>query len=504
MEFRGVKLKKITKRSKQSELFILKPSEHYSVPLLADDGDESKRVVNVGDVVSEGTLLAKPTGRYGSYVYSPCSGSVIGVVRKLNASGNDCEHVIIKRDLNEKKEYLPVLSLVDQNQENLLKRLYESGMIDNFFPFDPTYKKYLLKNSIKKLIINCSEADPYQSCESVLLENYMSEIVSGAKLFSEIARADSIVFIFTTKQKYLVKSFKKYIKSINQKNNIKVKVYPHIYPLHNARLIGYYETGKMVEEGNRTAETNVIVESPNNCYDFFDAVNKGIPAIQRALTIAGNNTLRKSNYFVKNGTPIRHILNVIGTKKDDFENMVIYGGVMSGVAQETLDVSVTLTASCLLFCDRSEYSRDIETQCINCGRCISVCPVRLNVKNLDEAILERDFYKIKKLGVKACINCGACSYVCPAKRYLSQRISFAKDYVLGKKAKKANSSEYVLVEGQDIPQDYQEFDKILNDTEKFETVNEKTKDDINQTDINDMLKILSKAKEKNGGIGDGK
>lgn len=496
MEKRGVKLKKLVRPDKESGLYVLKPAEHYSVPLLADDGDESKRVVNVGDEVKEGTLLAKPTGKYGAFVYSPTSGKVIGIVRKLNASGNECEHIVIRRLINEEKEYLDVIPLVDQNQEALLKRLYESGMVDNFLPFDSSYKKYLLKNSIKKLIVNCTEVEPYQSNESALIMNYISEVVSGARLLAEVAKTENILFIFTTKQRKLVKTFRKYIKDLGQVNNIKAKIYPHIYPLSNPRLIAYYETGKMVHEGSRTAETNVIVESVNNCYDFHNAVNKGMPAIQKAVTIAGNNTNKKGNYFIKNGTPINHILGVVGTKEAEMENMLIYGGIMSGVAQETLDISVTLTASSILFCDRKDYSRDAETACINCGKCVDVCPVRIHVKSLDDAICDRDFYRAKQLGARACINCGACSYVCPAKRYLSQRISFAKDYTLGKKAKKANSSEYMLVEGEDIPVEHKHFDKILDSSEKFEDVQEPVTD---EREIDSMLKTLARAKEKQGG-----
>ena len=211
MEIRGVKIKKIAKKNSGNELIVLKPSEHYSVPLLADDGDASLKIVKVGDSVKEGTLIAKPTGRYGSYVYSPCSGKVIGIVKKLNASGNECEHVIIKRDLNEEKENLSTISLVEQNQEILLKRLYECGGIDNFHPFDPVYKKYLLKNAITKLIVNVTEIDHYQTCVSKLFETYLSEVVEGAKLLAKVAKTENILFIFSQKQKKLVSSLKKHI-----------------------------------------------------------------------------------------------------------------------------------------------------------------------------------------------------------------------------------------------------------------------------------------------------
>ena len=234
---------------------------------------------------------------------------------------------------------------------------------------------------------------------------------------------------------------------------IKIKIYPDIYPLHDSRLIAYYQTGKMVPEGSRTAPTSVIVESPSNCYDFFNAAKKNIPCIQKAVTISGKNCLRKANYFVKNGTSIEHILKIVGTKEEYDENMLIYGGIMSGIAQETLDISATLTASCILFVNREEYSRDKESPCINCGKCVECCPVKIHVKNLDDAIVNREFSKAKKLGVEACIGCGACSYICPAKRYLAQRISFAKDISQGNFGKAANSSEFSNVGLEEVKHD---------------------------------------------------
>jgi len=318
-----------------------------------------------------------------------------------------------------------------------------------------------------------------------------------------IAGAKNIVFIFRTKQKPLAKKVIKYIKEINQSKLIKVKFYPNVYPLNNSRLIAYYETGKIVAEGSRTAQTSVIIDSPNNCFDFYNAVRKGEPCIQRAVTVSGNNCLRKANYFIKNGTPIEHILNVVGLKNSNYDNMLIYGGVMSGVAQETLDISATLTATCILFSNSEEYIKGAETVCINCGKCVSVCPVRLHVKNLDQAIKQKDYVEVKRLKVGACIGCGACSFVCPAKRFLSQRISFAKDYLAGKTFKKPNSSEYVLVEGNDILKDkhFVGFDRILQSTEQFKASN---KEESEIPEIESMLNMLNKEKSQFGGGEDGK
>ncbi len=482
MDQRGVKTRKRNLIKKGSGLFELRPPEYFSVPLLAADGDMPVRAVNVGEKVCEGSLIAKPSGRYGSFVYSPCSGKVVGIVRKLNANGNECEHVVIERDLENEKELMSPLDALEQTPEQLLKRLYMSGMTDNFMPYEPAYKKYLLKCNIKTLIINCTEDDPYQSCDSAMIETLTSEVVEGARLLKKLCKADQIVFIFTLANMSAETSLRNHIKKLGDKT-IKIKTYSNVYPLHNSRLIAYYETGKMVVRGARTAQIGVIVESVSNCLDFYNAVMKGIPCTQRAVSVTGKNTLRKANYFIKNGTPISHVLKLVGTKKEYDDNMLIYGGIMSGIAQETLDISVGLGASVIIFTDSGDYEKDNETPCINCGRCLRACPVRLNVKRLDDAITLRRFDMAKKLGVDACIDCGACSYVCPAKRFLAQRMSFAKDIVDGKVGKKPTSSNYILIEGEDLTRQGVEFE---TDTKK---INETQSSAL--PEIDEMLKVLN-------------
>lgn len=500
MEIRGIKSTKHPVDDKNNGFFELRPPEYFSVPLLADDGEESFRAVNVGEQVKEGSLIAKPNGKYGSFVYSPVSGKVVSVVRKLNASGNMCEHVVILRDLSEEKEYLAPLDAVEIDREILIKRIYESGLVDNFEPYDPAYKKYLMKNSVKELVINCAPFDPYAHSSDALLENYMDEVFEGAKLLQQTAEAEKIVFLFTTVQKKLANKVSQYLSKHSISKLAKVKIYPNIYPLQYDRLIAYYETGKIVQEGTRTAEVGVVVDSVNNCFDFYHAVKEGKPAIERAVTVSGNNCTRKANYFIKNGTPISHILDVVGTVKTDAENMLIYGGILSGMAQESLDVSTTLTVSTILFCDATEFLAEDESPCINCGRCLECCPVRLNVSKLDKSFVNQQFAEAKRLGVTCCIGCGACSYVCPSKRNLTQRIKYMKDYVLGKRAKNPESSEYILVEGEDLRKTDQTFLSELNSSNKFEDV-KKTHD---MPEVEEMLAYLdSKAKSDKGGDNNG-
>lgn len=446
MEIRGIKPLK-TSGQKNIELFELRPPEYFTVPLIADDGNTSTRAVNVGEKVKEGSVIARPVGKYGAFVYSPVCGKVVSIVKKLNASGNLCEHIVIARDLKEEKQYLRPIEDESVDQEILLKRLYESGIIDNFEPYDPAYRKYLMKNPIKELVIVCAPFDPYEKASNVLLLNKLDEIFEGARMLKTVAKAEKLVFLFTVKQRKTSKLISAKIVKEKLGKEIKVKIYPDVYPLQYGRLVAYYQSGKMVPEDTRTAEVGVVVDSVNNCYDFYQAVKYGKPAIERAVTIGGNNCVRRATYIIKNGTPISHILDVVGTKEDATEKMLIYGGIMTGVPQETSEVSVTLTASTILFCDASEFIAETYMPCINCGKCNDVCPVKLNVQKLDQCFMEQKLQEAKQLNVSTCLGCGCCSYVCPSRRNLSQRMKYLKDYALGKRAKAPNSSEYVQVQG---------------------------------------------------------
>ena len=51
-----------------------------------------------------------------------------------------------------------------------------------------------------------------------------------------------------------------------------------------------------------------------------------------------------------------------------------------GFAMVTLDAPVTKTSSSILAFQKDEAAEAKETACINCGRCVEVCPAKRNLK----------------------------------------------------------------------------------------------------------------------------
>ena len=56
-----------------------------------------------------------------------------------------------------------------------------------------------------------------------------------------------------------------------------------------------------------------------------------------------------------------------------------------------------------------------ENKCINCGLCVSSCPVGINPKYMKF----NDNNKSREYKSK-CVNCGICSYICPSKITLNR------------------------------------------------------------------------------------
>jgi len=73
--------------------------------------------------------------------------------------------------------------------------------------------------------------------------------------------------------------------------------------------------------------------------------------------------------------------------------------------------------------------------CINCGRCVEVCPGRVVPKLLAVAAANGDEETFLAHDGMECCECGCCSFICPAKRPLTQNIKSMRKLLLARKKK---------------------------------------------------------------------
>ena len=77
-----------------------------------------------------------------------------------------------------------------------------------------------------------------------------------------------------------------------------------------------------------------------------------------------------------------------------------------------------------------------QTACINCGRCVGVCPGHVIPARLATFAEHGDMKSFQKFDGMECCECGCCSYICPAKRPLTQMIKSMRKMVLASRKKK--------------------------------------------------------------------
>ena len=103
------------------------------------------------------------------------------------------------------------------------------------------------------------------------------------------------------------------------------------------------------------------------------AVIEGKPLMERIVTKSGDDIEHPGNFKVLLGTSHRELVEAAGGFKEDPEKL-ISGGPMMGFAMVTLDAPVTKTSSSILAFKEDIVAKSPATACINCGRCVEVCP----------------------------------------------------------------------------------------------------------------------------------
>ena len=152
------------------------------------------------------------------------------------------------------------------------------------------------------------------------------------------------------------------------------------------------------------------------------------------MTVTGDAVKEPKNLLVPMGMLMSEVVEAAGGFKDKPEK-IIAGGPMMGKALFGLRVPVIKTSSAILAFAKDEVAVNQTSACINCGRCMSVCPGRVIPARLAVFADKGDEESFLKYNGMECCECGCCSYVCPAKKQLTQSISSMRKILLAKRKK---------------------------------------------------------------------
>ena len=181
-------------------------------------------------------------------------------------------------------------------------------------------------------------------------------------------------------------------------------------------------------------DVGVLVQNVGTALASYEAVRCARPLIQRVVTVTGSGVGKPKNVLARIGTMFEDLVEFCGGLEED-TGKVISGGPMMGVAQYSLDASVTKGTSGVVLLSRGEIPQFVSDACIRCGRCVQVCPMRLNPSALSIFAERMQFEEAEEYNASDCIECGCCAYVCPSKRPLVQHFRRAKAEIRSKQRK---------------------------------------------------------------------
>jgi electron transport complex protein RnfC len=178
----------------------------------------------------------------------------------------------------------------------------------------------------------------------------------------------------------------------------------------------------------------VIVNNVGTASALADAVELGIPFIERNVTVSGPGIRNPANYRVRIGTLFSELIEQSGGYQGEVEK-IIAGGQMMGKTVFSADCPVVKGTSGIVILPKEECSQQKEYPCVRCAKCIDACPAFLEPTSLARMAKRKAWEETEKADVMSCIECSSCVYVCPAQIPLIQQIRRAKQALLAAKAK---------------------------------------------------------------------
>ena len=403
------------KGTAEADTVILPPVDEVSLPLSQHIGAPAKPVVEKGQQVFVGTLIAES----GGFVSAPVHSSVSGTVKEVTGS-----HIIITSD----KNMTPCEDLKPfevNTPEDLANAAEMCGLVGLGGAGFPARVKLTVKEGteIDTLVVNAAECEPYITSDyRECMENY-DDVMNGVYLIKDILGIkNAVICVESNKDAAIKKLYEIATDTRDEDNSVQLMRLPAKYPQGAEKVLIYSATGRKVPAGKLPSDVGCIVMNITSIATLYRFIKTGMPLVSKRITVDGTAVKEPKNILVPIGAYIKDVLDFVGVDED--YNEIIMGGPMMGIDVVSDDSPIEKRNNAITV--MKNYVPDVTTACIRCGRCANTCPMNLYPAKVESAVNFGLYDKLNSLNVNYCMECGCCSFVCPAKRPLTQTMRLAK------------------------------------------------------------------------------
>ena len=412
------------------------PKGDLVYPLSQHIGAPSVPCVKKGDTVLAGQKIADAGGFVSVPLHASVSGTVKGIEKHLNATGSMVDCIVIENDHQYQEVEYQEARLEDLTKEEILNRIKEGGVVGMGGAGFPTHVKLAPKDpsKIEYILVNGAECEPYITSDYRRMIEEPEKVVKGLQVILTLFDSAKGYICIEDNKPDCIAKMKELVKDIDR---IEVKEVMTKYPQGGERTLIYAATGREINSSMLPADVGCVVDNVETVISVYKTVILGRPVNSRVVTMSGDGIKEPKNLLVLSGTDMSELVDAAGGLKAKIAK-AISGGPMMGFALYDLHVPCTKTTSAFLFLEHDAVSeaQEIQTACINCGRCVSVCPGHVLPARLAKLAERGDMAGFEAMDGMECCECGCCSYICPAKRPLTQSIKSMRKMVLASRRKK--------------------------------------------------------------------
>jgi electron transport complex protein RnfC len=393
------------------------------LPLMQHIGEPCVLKVEAGDYVRLGQPVAEAGPGISCRLHSPVSGEVEEITSYDSPTGGRCHMIVIENDGRDHVfEHKKNSDTAGLSQHEIIA-IVKDAAISSVSGLDiPLWAKLeaMAASRINTLIINAVETEPYICTSQKLISESPDEVVKGLELLMRGTGARKAILAVSDDiddetvggmlDAARLQGLELRLTRVHQK-----------YPSGNEKYLSVLISGD--RHIVRPEDMDAGFVYAEECVDTSRAALYGFPQISRVVTVAGDAVGNPQNVEVRIGTPVRAVLDHCGLIYDP--ERVVLGSSMRGVAITNLSAPVTKQVTAVLALVPKTHEK-LKPLCINCGKCVGVCPEGLMPNYIAMRAVMADIEACLALHIEDCIECGSCAYICPGRMPIVELIKNIK------------------------------------------------------------------------------
>lgn len=402
----------------EPEVVVIPTSMHAGAP--------APPLVQVGDQVKVGQKIAEAPSFISANVHSSVSGTVIAVEPRVHPNkGPGVLSIVIRSDgQNTLDEALPPAKTLDSlTKEEIIDIVRDKGITGMGGAGFPTYVKLQPNKPIDAVLLNGCECEPILTADHRVLLEYAEDVIFGLRAIMKAVDAPKGIIVIEDNKPDALELMRAKVAGYE---NIEVAKVRTKYPQGAEKMLIKNVMKRQVPSGGLPADVGAVVSNVSSAKAISDAIQKGLPPVERAVSVTGERIKNPGNYMVKIGTNVQDIIDYCGGITGD--NVTIkMGGPMMGATLTDTNVPIIKGSNGIIAIDTDETQ---EVACIRCGRCMDVCPMELAPLNFAKYVDEGNPQALLDNHIKDCFECGCCQYICSSKIPLVTKIRAGKKAIM--------------------------------------------------------------------------